>query len=586
MGNVYVYEANATDFACIGLVGALEPTECRHEEVGNGASELTLVHPVDEWGRYAALLPDRILRAPIPVRTCPEIVDGTVVTTFEIWSILPTATKGQRYVYSKKSGGVKKSKSPLKAGTRVLVTLKDEALGRYKIRYGGSIINGRVGRPVMSGGTSGWIAKAALRYETPESAPATPAGIEQAMPAWPIRDQLFRITEVKKSESGKSVSVTALRLFYDLRGNLTNYKNTGSVGAKESLIKIKEFLTVATDFDFYTDIVGTRTGINWTRINPVRALLEDKTGFCALWGAQLVRDDWEVYLLSKAGLDRGVRIEYAKNLTGVDCVENVEDVITRIIPVGQTKTGAELLLDGTIWVDSPHASDYAAPHIYYLKCDGCKVSDSVPAALARARMRAQAQAMFDKGCDLPAISVSIDFVSLGDTEEYAQYRALEGVFLFDVVRVHHPKLGIDLKAEVVRHVWDCLNDRVLAVELGSATGDLTTAASAQAMVEARLAALQDDMNEVVGLRLEIDSTGDALGAGIASTTLTARVWRGAVDATDEFDAGLFKWTRLSTNATADTAWNAAHSGMKSVTLTRAADGITATYQFDLVGVSL
>jgi phage-related protein len=29
-----------------------------------------------------------------------------------------------------------------------------------------------------------------------------------------------------------------------------------------------------------------------------------------------------------------VRNEYAKNLTGVDCVENVEDVITRIIPTG------------------------------------------------------------------------------------------------------------------------------------------------------------------------------------------------------------------------------------------------------------
>jgi len=299
----------------------------------------------------------------------------------------------------------------------------------------------------------------------------------------------------------------------------------------------------------------------------------------------LVRDDWDVYLLSKAGLDRGVRIEYRKNLTGVDCVENIEDVVTRIIPTGETKSGAELLLDGTIWVDSPHIADYADPHIHHLKCKDCKVSDSVPTALARARMREQAQAMLDDGCDLPAISVSVDFINLGDTEEYAQYRSLESVFLYDVVHVHHPVLGIDVQAEVVRHVWDCLNERALAVELGSVAGNLTTAASAEAMVEARLAALQAEVNEVVGLRLEIVSSGDVLGSGIDTVTLTARVWRGSVDATDEFDASLFRWTRASSNAAGDAVWNAAHSGTKAVTLTRAADGLTATYQFDLLGVS-
>lgn len=109
-----------------------------------------------------------------------------------------------------------------------------------------------------------------------------------------IRDQLFRITEVKKSESGKSVTVTALRLFYDLRGNLTNYTNTGTVLAKDALAKLEEFLSVETEFEFCTDIAGSRTGIAWSRMNPIRALLDDKAGFCALWGAHLVRDDWEV----------------------------------------------------------------------------------------------------------------------------------------------------------------------------------------------------------------------------------------------------------------------------------------------------
>ena len=96
-------------------------------------------------GSYAALVPDRILLAPVPVRTCPEIESGTIVTTFEVWRIKSTASKGQRYVYSKKSGG--KKKKLLKTCTRVLVTLMNEAAGRYKIRFGGNITDGTVGLP-------------------------------------------------------------------------------------------------------------------------------------------------------------------------------------------------------------------------------------------------------------------------------------------------------------------------------------------------------------------------------------------------------------------------------------------------------
>lgn len=566
MGNIYVYESDATDFACVGLVGALTPTECRHEEIGNGASELTLVHPVDEWGRYAALLPDRILRAPIPVRTCPEIVNGAIVTSFEVWTVKGTATKAQRTVYSKRSGG--KAKKRLGAGARVLVTAKDETYRRYKIRYGGEITTDANSHlMVMVRGASGWISKDALDFVIAESAPATPAGIEQLEPAWPIRDQLFRIVEVKKSEAGDSVTATALRLFYDLRGNLTNYKNTGQLLAATALAGISDNLSVATEFEFFTDIVGSRTGVSWPRMNPVKALLDDSVGFCALWGAELVRDDWDVYCLSEAGLDRGVYIEYRKNLTGVDCSETIENIITRIIPVGQTKTGAELFLDGSIWVDSPYAASYAAPHIYYLKCENCKVSSSVSTALARARMREQAQAMFDKGCDLPVLSVSVDFVNLGDTEEYAQYRTLENVYLFDIVHIRHPRLGIDVSAKVVRHVWDCLNDRVLSVELGSVSGSLATATSAQSMVEARFAALQEEMAEMIGIAVEIQATkGAVLMNENPETVLSARVKRGAIDITDTIDASLFAWSRVSADTYGDAVWNAAHRGMKSVTI--------------------
>ena len=38
-----------------------------------------------------------------------------------------------------------------------------------------------------------------------------------------------------------------------------------------------------------------------------------------------------------------------------------------------------------------------------------------------AEMRKAVQAEFDKGCDLPTVTLKVDFVNCADTEEYRQY---------------------------------------------------------------------------------------------------------------------------------------------------------------------
>jgi len=65
----------------------------------------------------------------------------------------------------------------------------------------------------------------------------------------------------------------------------------------------------------------------------------------------------------------------------------------------------------------------------------------------------------------------VEFMRLGDTAEFSQYRNLEKLFLYDLVRVRHPRLGIDVTAEVNRIDWDCLRDRYASIELGSIRRD-------------------------------------------------------------------------------------------------------------------
>ncbi len=74
-----------------------------------------------------------------------------------------------------------------------------------------------------------------------------------------------------------------------------------------------------------------------------------------------------------------------------------------------------------------------------------------------------------------------------------------------------------------------------------------------------------DEGSATSLKLEF-SNGNLLANGVADTVITAKVYRKNVDVTDEYAATAFNWTRTSGNESADASWNAAHSGMKSITV--------------------
>lgn len=74
------------------------------------------------------------------------------------------------------------------------------------------------------------------------------------------------------------------------------------------------------------------------------------------------------------------------------------------------------------------------------------------------------------------------------------------------------------------------------------------------------------------------SRGAAFRGGDGETVLTARVWKGAAEVTDQYDASQFLWTRESSDKAADAAWNTAHfGGTKEVTIT--GDDVDGTATF-------
>lgn len=81
----------------------------------------------------------------------------------------------------------------------------------------------------------------------------------------------------------------------------------------------------------------------------------------------------------------------------------------------------------------------------------------------------------------------------------------------------------------------------------------------------------------------MSSHGSIFKHGQISTVLSARVYDGETEITDELDANEFLWTRASRDWESDAAWNANHAGgTKSITITAEDVYRQATFFCDLV----
>ena len=94
--------------------------------------------------------------------------------------------------------------------------------------------------------------------------------------------------------------------------------------------------------------------------------------------------------------------------------------------------------------------------------------------------------------------------------------------------------------------------------------------------------LQMMVGDATVWRVEIvSSTADVLTDG-SSTTLSARVYQGAIERTDDIPAARFRWRRSGDDPDADAVWNAAHAGVKSVVVSGGDVRYNAVYSCDVL----
>lgn len=264
-----------------------------------------------------------------------------------------------------------------------------------------------------------------------------------------IDNQVFRIYNKKKTIDG--IKVNARHLFYD---NLDNFledarpENLTGVSAVQWILARTQYPHL---FTTSGDLGGNNTRY-FIRKNVVEAIMGE-TGILNTWGGEIERDNYNIILHAHRGLDRGVHVRYGKNVLGIEETLNLDDVCTRMMPVG--KDG---LLLPEKYIDSPYLLNYPHPKI--------KLYDFNDAE-TEAGLRTAAQALMDNGkIDIPKANYKVDFIELSKTEEYKNYQVLERIYLGDTVTIKHSKLGLDLKARVIKVKKNILTGRNENLELG------------------------------------------------------------------------------------------------------------------------
>jgi hypothetical protein len=88
-------------------------------------------------------------------------------------------------------------------------------------------------------------------------------------------------------------------------------------------------------------------------------------------------------------------------------------------------------------------------------------------------MRQAAQDEFDKGCDLPTVTLTVEFIDVTETEEYKPYAFLQTIFLGDAVRVIARGIGVSVSMRMTEYSYDCLTRKYITMTLGTVADTLS-----------------------------------------------------------------------------------------------------------------
>ena len=287
----------------------------------------------------------------------------------------------------------------------------------------------------------------------------------KAKPNDTSENQLFRIYEITKPING-IVTVNAEHVSYALShfpisnvsvsGNATTVMNTLLTNARNNLSSAHGFSVATSDI---TTVKEFAMGVG-----SVRSALGGVAGSVLdTFGGEYEFDNYAIRLHKNRGEDTGVIVSYGKNLTDIKVTTSMEKCYTHLFPY-YLKDDKLILISGrriAVTNNAGIAERVLIKDFTSFFDEGDEVTEATLLSKANAWLE-------DNDINTPSINVTVSFLHLWQSPEYSTVAALEKVSLCDYVTVQHSILGVDIKAQVIKTVYDSLGEKYDKIELGSA----------------------------------------------------------------------------------------------------------------------
>lgn len=285
--------------------------------------------------------------------------------------------------------------------------------------------------------------------------------------------QIFRIYRITRPMNG-NITAYAEHISYELAGNMVlGFSAKGTVlSMLENLFSDAVF---STPFTPHTDMNATGE-VSIGEPCSIRACLGGKEGsFLDTFGGEYEFDNFDVTLWQHRGEDRGVSIEYGKNLTDVSQEENIESTYTSIIPYVKRNVNGEDIYTylPEKYLDAPNAGIF--PRKRALLVDFSSNFDQQEEVDTQKLAELGEAYIENNAIGIPKVSLNVSFIDLRKTEEYRNIAPLEEVRLCDTVTVKFPALQVNQKAKVIATVYDVLMERYDSISIGETRSNFVNA---------------------------------------------------------------------------------------------------------------
>lgn len=276
--------------------------------------------------------------------------------------------------------------------------------------------------------------------------------------------QAFRIYRITIPING-IITVYAQHISYDLVNIGVIPFSLTDVEPKVAIDTLLEKTVIPHNFTFRTDY-ATKKNFEVKKPQSVRACLGGTYGSLVnKWGGEFEWDNFTIIHHKGRGSNKGVVIEYGKNLTKLDHDSDISEIYTDILPYAVISNG-----DGT--EDVVTLSEQILPITTTLTNRKTLVKDMTDSfdedeKITESTLKAKTEKYIKNnplGVENPTITIT--FEPLWKQPEYSAL--LERVCLCDTVTVKHTQIGVSVKTKVVKTVYDTLLEKYTSITLGNA----------------------------------------------------------------------------------------------------------------------